>query len=974
MTILMIILLMLVVITATVVTVLALTSRARSAGNSDAPSDDEGTPPTREERRAMKVERIEHKRLPYSHLEPDGLFFVHGKAVWTAITLPSITDENMGAESLQSTALRQNHLLTMIAKQRNARTDFHLRVVGRETTPDEWATNVIAHAPRPSQWYRKAIWRMADRLSGQGERTTVRVLLVRLGTVSKQKDPSARLASTAVGVVETPLTATERERWRQEARDTQMVAATAMSGAKPTDRQTLIWLIRKPLHGGLPVDPAPNYGTRPWGPGEFSLIAGMQGTNHREYIRVVQHDDDGHESSSCTAVVVVDDQPDSSVLRKSTALVRHALAFQPGADLSWRFSMIPPQQFLDTLKDIRTNLEDEKKNMERVRIPVDSQLKRQVVQAAAAEEDAKDNDLHGVLGSAQFVLSAPTRRALDEKITEFVTHMANINIGVVRPRRLQYRLIESSMPGDAPRLAVAPWSRLTDPDVFALSMPSSGTDLGDSVSIDRDGRTELGWIGRYVGYLARDGASFFNDLHCGLARNKGGGVAVVGASGGGKSLHGMYTFLFETEAGRRGLAMDPKEDFAFMCYYLAFGEQVTQPGFMEEAAEGTLGKPGSRFQPVWPEFWDETDIIDLQRSQDGTIDPFIVAPSVAEGILLARTFFDTVLTADQKRACERHIDTALEDMAERYERDVFDRAEVEGEEQARLAVPRPSMTALIAQLEMNLTKAIEASATEAKIDDIAYTIKTLRGLARQPFSRLAFGDATTAGVSALKKRRTVITMRGFPIPTSPEPREWRPDMRAGAAAMMLVLELANSMLTNDGTQKLVAVDEAHILLMFPDGRGMLRRGVRVGRSTDTVFLIISQQSPDLKRMEEEAQDGEGANQFHEIFIFKQKTDSEARPSVELLGLDSSDASVLQCVQEPNLQTGMCVVRDADNRTGTVVIDQLWHELRSATETNPQRRNASQSRHFNPDVSKWTWSDEPDAREVTQIHQLEASVS
>lgn len=942
-------------------TLIISSSRSGEVGATSA-GDEHSIPLTREEKKALRAENREDRRLPYQHMEPDGLFFVHGKSVWTGISLPSVTDEHINERVLARVGVAQNLVIESITKLRGAATDFHLRVVGRETSPREWAARVIEKAPNPTPWFQGAIRRLADRLRGQRERKVQRVLIVRLGELDRSVARSDVATAVVTGVVESQLPDSDREHWRETARDIQTAAATALEGAVPADRDTMTWLIRKPMYGGLAVPKAPDFGLRPWGRGAFALLASMEGDNFRDCLRVKHSTAHGQERHSYTAAVVVANQPKSVELRKSRAMVRHALRFEGGADLSWRFRVLEPRQTLEKLSDNLLNLQDEAKNMARARVSPDKKMLNEIAQAKKARDDASEGEKYSITGSAQFILSAPTKKALNEKITAFTLHMASINIEVTRPRRLQYRLIEAAMPGDAPRLAVAPWSRFSDTDMFAMAMPSAGTELGDRVTYDRDGYTELGWVGRQIGYTLRDGATVCHDMHSPIARNKAAGTAIIGGAGGGKTFLGLSFFLFDTEAGRDGLAIDPKEDYASMVLYLSFGPQVNESGFAEEAEAGTLGTPGSKFQPVWPEFWNDTDIIDLARATTGLLDPFVIARTVADGVRLTKAFFDMALVSTQKEICWRHIESAIESVANEHGALVsaqMERFEISRHD-AEKRVPRPCMRQVMDALEAEWHAAVAARASEGKQDDLAYAVKVITGLSRQPFSRLAFGEPGDAGMNqGIRKRRTVVTMRGFPTPPTKDVSAWGTEMRAAAAALNLVLEIGNEMLANDNRAKGLHGDEVHIPLMIPEGRALYRKANRIGRATNSTVTMTSQQADDLKRMEEEGGEGESGNQLQAVYVFRQKTDAEARSAAVLLGLDPSDPAVLASLQEPALQTGTCVMRDADGRTGTVVIEQFWRELRCATETNPDRRREAQSRPFNPDITQWTWADEPD---------------
>jgi len=128
-----------------------------------------------------------------------------------------------------------------------------------------------------------------------------------------------------------------------------------------------------------------------------------------------------------------------------------------------------------------------------------------------------------------------------------------------------------------------------------------------------------------------------------MARNQGAGVALIGASGNGKSNLMMLLFFQDSESGARTVAIDPKGDIAQFCYYLAFGSQMVHPQFAADANAGILGTPKSQFQPTNPQFWADTSIVDVTKAADGSLDPFNISDDVQLGKERALTALQTLI-------------------------------------------------------------------------------------------------------------------------------------------------------------------------------------------------------------------------------------------------------------------------------------------------------------------------------------------
>ena len=129
--------------------------------------------------------------------------------------------------------------------------------------------------------------------------------------------------------------------------------------------------------------------------------------------------------------------------------------------------------------------------------------------------------------------------------------------------------------------------RTTDVWAPAVARLDSDDQVGDAVEANR-GRTR-GWRGFPVGYTYTNGAPVHFGLHVQVARDRGAGIAIIGASGGGKSTLALLLYFWESESGTQCMVLDPKNDFEKFTYYIAFGEQVMQPGFSADAEAGILG-------------------------------------------------------------------------------------------------------------------------------------------------------------------------------------------------------------------------------------------------------------------------------------------------------------------------------------------------------------------------------------------------
>jgi hypothetical protein len=74
---------------------------------------------------------------------------------------------------------------------------------------------------------------------------------------------------------------------------------------------------------------------------------------------------------------------------------------------------------------------------------------------------------------------------------------------------------------------------------------------------------------------------------------------------------------------------------------------------MDDAEQGVLGTPASRFQPVNREFWDDTEIVGLARGARGSQDPWRVNNTFDDGYALALDLTDVLFTDQVHRSIVR---------------------------------------------------------------------------------------------------------------------------------------------------------------------------------------------------------------------------------------------------------------------------------------------------------------------------------
>ncbi|MGW1785918.1 ATP-binding protein, partial [Streptomyces sp. NPDC002143] len=486
--------------------------------------------------------RREDLRLPYRYA--DDMIFVHGDSVWTGMVLPNAIDEYLNAGELQAMAEGPARgLLNLARGDRNV--ECHYRKVYQPITALTWAEELNAIAWEPTDNYKAYNLRKAEYQERIGAKRERNILLVKLGSLKRTSGGSGvvaqddepydepgllqgvrgaadQAAATATGVADEYLSPHVLAEWTQVA----VEVHESLEGLKgtPLSREELVWLIRKPLHGDLPVPPEPVLGSRAWGPNQFDLVVDFSGENRKTHIVLNQYDEvTGEQQTSYTTTLVAANWPAETRFRQSTAWARYAAQHvEFPVEIDMRFTLIPYLKFKDRADKIRGNLVDEMNDMANSGRSPDTKLATQVTRAQELVDDIDEHKMPGMEAQIRFTISAHDVKELERRrrVLE-MQFKQDLKVTLLRPTRQQWRLLQSQLPGDAPKLPIAPYLRLQEVEQLGAGLPTAGTELGDNPE-QRSGK-RLGWVGNLVGWAGKMPVHY--SLHVGPARNDGGGLA-----------------------------------------------------------------------------------------------------------------------------------------------------------------------------------------------------------------------------------------------------------------------------------------------------------------------------------------------------------------------------------------------------------------------------------------------------------------
>lgn len=964
--------------------------------------------PTREAAQGRRTRsNSEDLRLGYRY--DSGAVFVHQNTVWTGLRLEPVSDMYMSVDDVEAFAQQATQALANTAGDAEP-VNVHYRLTHQPFDVDGWKSQLIRHSWNPSKLYRAYVDATAFFLRHTRTVRPVAYLLIQIDTLSTSAMQEIRQSANAalMGGHDEFIAPDVAARWEVLAQRV-LRNVTSLGPVEPITRADRMWLIRKPLAGHFAPTMHDFPQSKPWGEGEFALWVDFTAENKRQYLHITSlnenvaeadRSDESDELHSYTACLAVAEWPEETATNSGHAWIRHFA--NEGVEVSYRMELLPPRKFREQLERINNNLRGELKNMGAATggHVTDVLVADDQARAEDAVNRARQTPKPGVLGQVMVQVSAPTLEELNARVESLIISTKNAlgDAILVRPSRYQWRMLASFLPGTSPSLVSVPYVRLTDPENFGVGFPRAGVVIGDRPARAADGGT-LGWTGNYIG--ESQGVPVFHSPHSGVARNSGGGVFVVGGSGGGKSSLALLMFFQASESGVQTVVLDPKVDFAQFCYYFAFGPQVNHPGFQDEAARGTLGTPGSRFQPVNAEFWADTEVIDIVASLPGVLDPWQVEDSIEAGALLADEMLTMFLGQKVRDRYDDVIVPAIDTVKQRYQYRI-DAAVQEAQRQQpvperllgdlteRVArdVPKPTLWEVVQVV------AEEAARVEA-MPEVPFEMKRelgraaiqLRQLLSLPYASLAFAEHPH-GFARLRKRRTVFTLRGMKVPNANTPEDsWSKEERLAAAIMYVLVKFAAQMLDNrvtvnpvtgkpgDVQPKMLFVDESYLVTSTKGGRDLLLTTLAQGRSYGLITVLIDQLAKRLGQIESASResDGPSANQVQSVFAFLQRSDDDARSVAPLLTRNNGEVvarALLPMGMGGHLETGRCLFRDMDFHVALTDIDLLFKELLRASDTNPATRATSQRHPISADPWEWEFitNDERETA-ITEAEQL-----
>ena len=190
------------------------------------------------------------------------------------------TDEFATADEHADIALRPAMIYRdLLGMFKGSRVECHEMVRYRPITTHGWLRQLLDHAWNPTRLYQVLAGKAADHIATPPRSDCGRSSCGSGTSPSATADDPLSAATAAItGVAEERFSPADLAPWHTQA--DYLHDALGRHGAEPLTRRDLLWLIRKPGYGHLPVPDAPTR-RRPWRGGFFELAATLRGTQPR---------------------------------------------------------------------------------------------------------------------------------------------------------------------------------------------------------------------------------------------------------------------------------------------------------------------------------------------------------------------------------------------------------------------------------------------------------------------------------------------------------------------------------------------------------------------------------------------------------------------------------------------------------------------------------------------------------------------
>lgn len=347
--------------------------------------------------------------------------------------------------------------------------------------------------------------------------------------------------------------------------------------------------------------------------------------------------------------------------------------------------------------------------------------------------------------------------------------------------------------------------------------------------------------------------------------------AFIGSLGWGKSFSNKILIYYAILFGAKAVMIDPKSECG-------------------------------NFKETLPNIADEINIINLTNNKQnkGILDPFVIMTNIEDAENLALDILTYLLGISIR-------------------------------DSVRYPVLRNSIKAVASS---NVKGMINIITELRKVNsDVSNALANhIEGFSDIGLGQLLFSDGNNNSSVSFSSQLNIIQIADLMLPGKDKNvDEYTPTEMISVALMIVVSTFCLDFIHSEpDIFKITNIDEAWSLLNISQGKTLVNKLIREGRSMNAGVYIITQNAQDLL-------DETIRNNIGMFFVFHSEDKVEIENSLKLLGLDPDDTGNQKMIS--TLGHGECVIKDIYGRINVVKIEYLLPELKEAFRTTPKNENS-----------------------------------
>jgi hypothetical protein len=729
-------------------------------------------------------------------------FFVTENEAWAVLHLPSSyhTYDQIPRYEEHATAVTQA-LNAVFPDEGELR--IQLRTIRVPFDVDEWTEQVkgtvntgrINSDRVLGDRFTRYIERMSDHVRAQGflDRATYLLISIETRDISETRNlmnsmrrmwDTFRGTLAPLGLPTDPgVSDTEAAHYEQSAHHYAHVISSKLPGARAAIAQEIVALIRAPFARRSGADTIPDLDTFP--ADAIASVIDEQVTFGRD---VIEHTDENETFYS--AIVSVGVFPEHTDWPKQMSWFSIAESYAPDAEVTITANILSAREVLRRLDSVNTKTQEQLEDAEKYATSDTRKYSTHSNRLEAVRENVESTGNGWVEMTCRLHITARTAEEVAERRRRITKELREYGYIAFPDRYEQRNLFAEAMPGGA-------WQRGLHSLYYDINMiGATGCLLAYDVGDDNR-------AGMYLGHsLDGDATPVFFDPNRATQTNLPPGVLISGRPGMGKTFTALTLAYQAYVSGKTLVYLDPKAD----------SEPLAQ----------WLGKENINY-------------INVTEAEAGLLDPFVMAamlndqedPKLAHNSAVAVA---TMLTGIY---------------SERRHKDAISRAVHSVIDAGLASGTQVTMMNLVDYLLIQTDDESRSLGAE------------LSGFANDTFGRLLFSNGT-ARLEKARGRFTIIVMNGLSLPSSETPREeFTPEHACAMSVFYMSMMLAQRLMMMDALAeghkderrrtepKVVIMDEAWALFATPEGRAAANSILRLGRSMNTAFAMVTQRPDDI---------------------------------------------------------------------------------------------------------------------------------